>query len=80
MNKKHRTSSLILAILCAVGVHTVLFTDAGHRIQGDITKSSAEDSISDSSLVLDGNTISLIVQKDISRATKITASLTYNTE
>ena len=78
MKKVRKTSPIILAVLCAVGVHTVLFTDAGHRMQGAITESSSYVSVSDSSLVLEGDTISLIIQKDITKVTEIGASLTYN--
>lgn len=78
MKKIRKTSPVILAVLCAVGVHTVLFTDAGHRMQGAITESSADISVSDSSLILDGDTISFVIQKDIYQAKEITASLSYN--
>ena len=78
MKKVRKTSPIILAVLCALGVHTVLFTDAGHRMQGAITENSTDISMSDSSLVLDGDTISFVVQKDISQAKEITASLFYN--
>jgi len=37
--KRRLTSPLILGILCAVGVHTVLFTDNGHRLQTAIVES-----------------------------------------
>ncbi len=78
--KKTSKSPIVLAILCAVGVHTVIFTDAGHRMQGAITESASTVNVSDSSLVLNEDTISLVVQKDISQATKINASLNYNGE
>lgn len=78
MKKKHRASPIILAVLCAVWVHTILFTDAGHRMQGAITEASTE--VSDSILILDGNTISLAVQKDIPSVSKIAASLVYDNE
>jgi hypothetical protein len=47
-------------------------------MQGAITEASTE--VSDSSLILSEDTISLIVQKDIPKVTKISASLMYNTE
>jgi hypothetical protein len=47
-------------------------------MQGAITESSTDISVSDSSLILDGDTISFVVQKDISKAKKVNASLTYN--
>ena len=37
--KRNIASPIILAVLCAVGVHTVLFTDAGHRLQSSIIES-----------------------------------------
>ncbi len=77
MRRKHHTSPIILALLCAVWVHTVLFTDTGHRLQGAITESS-EVSMSDSQLILNGDTVSLIVQKDITKVTRLTAALMYN--
>lgn len=78
MKKIHRASPIILAVLCAVWVHTVLFTDAGHRIQGAITETNVE--VSDSHLIHNNDTISLVVQKDIPKVTQITASLVYNSE
>jgi len=80
MKKKSKASPIILAVLCAVWVHTILFTDAGHRIQGAITESWVSINTSDSSLILSGDTISLVVQKDITKVKKITASITYNNE
>ncbi len=79
MRKKNRTSPIILALLCAVGVHTVLFTDAGHRMQGAITESAAEKSIADTYLSVENNKVSLVLGKHLSGATKITASLLYDT-
>jgi len=78
MKKTRHASPIILAVLCAVWVHTILFTDAGHRMQGAITETSVE--VSDSHLVRNNDTISLVVQKDIPKVTQITASLVYNSE
>lgn len=40
MTKKRSIKApIILAVLCAIGVHTVLFTDAGHRLQSSIIES-----------------------------------------
>ncbi|MCB9806623.1 hypothetical protein H6768_01775 [Candidatus Peribacteria bacterium] len=39
MKKSRITSPIILAVLCAVGVHTVLFTDTGHQLQSAIVES-----------------------------------------
>ena len=80
MKKSRHTSPIILAVLCAVWVHTILSTDAGHRMQGAITESSTSVSVSDTSLQLNGDNISLVVQKDIPKVSKITASLLYNSE
>lgn len=79
MRKKNRTSPIILAILCAAGVHTVLFTDAGHRMQGAITESTAEKSIADTYLSVENNKVSLILGKQLSGVIKINASLLYDT-
>lgn len=78
MKKSRHASPIILAVLCAVWVHTILFTDAGHRMQGAITEAGTE--ISDSSLILEWDLVSLIVQRDIPKVTKISASLMYDTE
>lgn len=79
MQKKSIKAPVILAILCAIGVHTVLFTDAGHRIQWAITESWVT-VMPDVALTLNNGTLSLKLQKDIPSATKITASLGYNDE
>ncbi len=77
MTKKSIKAPVILAILCAVGVHTVLFTDAGHRLQWAITESGVTVT-PDAALVLKNGTLSLALKKDIANATKITASLGYD--
>jgi len=79
MKKKYIKAPVILAILCAVGVHTVLFTDAGHRIQWAITESWVTIT-SDASLALNNWILSLKLQKDVTNATQITTSLGYNDE
>lgn len=76
MSKK---SPIILAILCAVGVHTVLFTDAGHRMQGAITEST-QISTAESRLVITNDSLEFIIDKDLKQVKKITASLMYDTE
>lgn len=45
-------------------------------MQGAITEASTE--ASDSSLILNGDTISLVLQKNITQAKKITASILYD--
>ena len=79
MKKKSIKAPIILAILCAVGVYTVLFTDAGHRIQGAISESWVTVE-SDTSLIIKNEALSLMLKKDINNVTKITASLGYNDE
>jgi hypothetical protein len=49
-------------------------------MQGAITESSSEVNTAHSHLVKNGDTISLILQKDISKANKITASIAYDNE
>lgn len=79
MKKKSIKAPVILAILCAIGVHTVLFTDAGHRIQWAITESWTTIE-SDAALTINDGVLSLILNKNIDNVTKITASLGYNDE
>lgn len=76
---KHKTPSIILAVLCAVGIHTVLFTDAGHRMQGAITESGVEKSKPDSYLEYKNGVVSFIISKDLKSVEKISASLSYDT-
>jgi hypothetical protein len=61
MTKKRSIKApIILAILCAVGVHTVLFTDTGHRLQNSIIESDTS-SHAEAHLVADGATLALKV-------------------
>ena len=49
-------------------------------MQGAITETSVDKKIAESRLVLSGDTLSFIVEKDIQNVKKITASLAYNEE
>lgn len=80
MNKKHLSSPIILAVLCAVWVHTVLFTDAWHRMQWAITETAIDKNTAESHLILTGDILTLVIEKDIQNVTKMTASLAYNEE
>lgn len=77
--KKRRsiTSPIILAVLCAVGVHTVLFTDAGHRLQSSIVESDTS-SHAEVHLVADGNSLALKVNVTATNVTKIEGTLLYD--
>ncbi len=58
----------------------MLFTDAGHRMQGAITESATEKSVPDSYLSIENGKVALFVGKELSGVTKITASLLYDVD
>ena len=80
MTKKRSIKApIILAVLCAIGVHTVLFTDAGHRLQSSIIESDTS-SHAEAHLVADEWTLALKVNVTATNVTKIEGTLLYDDE
>lgn len=80
MTKKRSIKTpVILAILCAIGVHTVLFTDAGHRLQSSIIESDTS-SHAEAHLIAGESTLALKVNVTATNVTKIEGTLLYNDE
>lgn len=78
--KKHSLKSpIILAILCAVGVHTVLFTDTGHRLQSAIVESDTS-SHAEAHLVAGEKKLDFKVNVTATNVTKIEGTLNYDDE
>lgn len=79
--KKRRSikSPIILAILCAVGVHTMLFTDAGHRLQSAIVESDTS-SHAEAHLVAVEKKLDFKVNVTATNVTKIEGTLLYDDE
>lgn len=78
-SKSRVVSPIILAILCAVGVHTVLFTDAGHRLQSSIVESDTS-SHAEAHLVAEESSLALKVNVTATNVTKIEGTLLYDDE
>lgn len=68
-----------LGILCAVGVFSVLFTDAGHRLQGAIIESNTTE-FSEAHLIAEEKKLSLKINVSASNVTKIEGTLLYDDE
>jgi hypothetical protein len=77
--KKHLKTPILLAVLCAVGVHTVLFTDSGHRLQSAIVESDTT-SHAEAHLVGDKTTLTFKANVTATNVTKITGTLSYDDE
>lgn len=73
------TSPIILAVLCAVGVHTVLFTDSGHRLQSAIVESDTT-SHAEAHLVASEKNVTFKVNVTATNVTKIEGTLNYDDE
>ena len=71
--------TLILGILCAVGVHMVLFTDSGHRLQSAIVESDTT-SHAEAHLVASEESLSFKVNVTATNVTKIEGTLNYDDE
>jgi hypothetical protein len=71
--------TLILGVLCAVGVHMVLFTDSGHRLQSAIVESDTT-SHAEAHLVAGAETLSFKVNVTATNVTKIEGTLNYDDE
>ena len=79
MKKRSITSPIILAVLCAVGVHTVLFTDSGHRLQSAIVESDTT-SHAEAHLVASEKNVTFKVNVTATNVTKIEGTLNYDDE
>lgn len=79
MKRRSITSPIILAVLCAVGVHTVLFTDSGHRLQSAIVESDTT-SHAEAHLVAGENNLSFKVNVTATNVTEIEGTLNYDDE
>lgn len=79
MKKSRVTSPIILAVLCAVGTFTVLFTDSGHRLQSAIVESDTT-SHAEAHLVAGEGTLALKVNVTATNVTKIEGTLLYDDE
>jgi len=77
MKKKSYKTPIILAILCAVGVNTVLFTDSGHRLQSAIVESDTT-SHAEAHLVTGEKSVSFRVNVTATNVTKIEGTLNYD--
>lgn len=77
--KRSITSPVILAVLCAVGVHTVLFTDSGHRLQSAIVESDTT-SHAEAHLVASEKNVAFKVNVTATNVTKIEGTLNYDDE
>ncbi len=75
--KRNITSPIILAVLCAVGVHTVLFTDAGHRLQSSIIESDTS-SHAEAHLVAGESSLALKVNVTATNVTRFEWTLNYD--
>ena len=79
MKKRSIAVPVILAVLCAVGVDTVLFTNAGHRLQSAIIESDTS-SHAEAHLVAGNKTLAMMVNVTATNVTKIEGTLTYDDE
>jgi len=80
MNRKiKKIPTLLLGILCAVAVHTVLFTDSGHRLQSAIVESDTT-SHAEAHLVADETSLAFRVNVTATNVTKIEGTLNYDDE
>lgn len=66
-------------MLCAVAVHTVLFTDTGHRLQSAIVESDTT-SHAEAHLVAGTGSLSFKVNVSATNVTKIQGTLNYDDE
>lgn len=79
-SKKRRiTSPIILALLCAIGFHSVLFTDTGHRLQSAIVESDTS-SHAEAHLVTGNKKLEFKVNVTATNVTSIEGTLSYDDE
>ena len=79
MKKNSLKSPIILAILCAVGVNTVLFTNTGHRLQSAIVESDTS-SHAEAHLVAGEKNLAFKVNVTATNVTSIEGTLSYDDE
>ena len=79
MKKERYKTPIMLAVLCAVGTFTVLFTDSGHRLQSAIVESDTT-SHAEAHLVAGEGTLTLKVNVTATNVTKIEGTLLYDDE
>lgn len=77
--KRSLKSPIILAVLCAVGIHSVLFTDAGHRLQSAIVESDTT-SHAEAHLVAGDKKLEFRVNVTATNVTSIEGTLNYDDE
>ena len=77
MRKNSIKSPIILALLCALGIHTVLFTNTGHRLQSAIVESDTT-SHAQAHLVAEEKKLDFRVNVTATNVTKIEGTLTYD--
>lgn len=75
--KIKKLPTLLLGILCAVGVHMVLFTDSGHRLQSAIVESDTT-SHAEAHLVAGEDNLEFRVNVTATNVTKIEGILNYD--
>ena len=79
MKRERYKTPVILAVLCAIGTFTVLFTDSGHRLQSAIVESDTT-SHAEAHLVAGEGTLALKVNVTATNVTKIEGTLLYDDE
>ena len=79
MKKRSLKSPIILAILCAVGIHSVLFTDAGHKLQSAIVESDTS-SHAEAHLIAGNKKLEFKVNVTATNVTSIEGTLNYDDE
>jgi len=72
-----KKSPIILAVLCALGVNTVLFTNTGHRLQSAIVESDTS-SHAEAHLVASNKKLEFKVNVTATDVTKIDGTLNYD--
>ena len=70
---------ILLSVLCAIGVHVLLFTNGGHRLQSSILESDTT-SHAEAHLVASEKILDFKVNVTATNITKITGILTYDDE
>ena len=71
--------TLLLGALCAIAVHTLLFTDSGHRLQSAIVESDTS-SHAEAHLIADETSLDFRVNVTATNVTKIQGTLNYDDE
>ncbi len=80
MKKKQTIKTpIILAILCAIGVNTVLFTNTGHRLQSAIVESDTS-SHAEAHLVAGEKNLAFKINVTATNVTSIEGTISYDDE